>query len=91
MITSDARLVILKVVELSAGRWDTRSLDFEYYSRCDVLLKPNILAVLRDLERGGFVESVVIEGGTGPGWRLTGAGRELLGRRDGHGPSEDTL
>ena len=79
MISPHVELVILEIVELSQGRWDTRNLDFEYYSRSNELIQPNILYVLRDLERRGLVEAVAIEGGTGPGWRLTRSGHHLLG------------
>jgi len=47
----DPELIVLEAVGLSDGRWDTRHLDFEYYSRSQVLLEPNLLHVLRDLER----------------------------------------
>jgi hypothetical protein len=79
IVVKDHELVVLKVVGLSDGRWDTRTLDFEYYSRSRVLLQPHILYVLRDLERQGLVESVPVEGGTGPGWKLTSEGRRVLG------------
>lgn len=65
----DHELIILQVVRLSDGRWDTRHLDFEYYSRSRVLLEPNILRVLRDFERRGLVESVPVEGGPAPAGR----------------------
>ena len=71
--------IILEVVGASDGRLDTRQLDFEYYARAQVLLEPNILHMLRDLQRRGLVEPVPIEGGTGPGWRLTHTGRRVLG------------
>jgi hypothetical protein len=71
--------VVLEVVGASGGRLDTRQLDFEYYARSQVLLEPNILHVLRNLERRGLVDSLPIEGGTGPGWRLTREGRRALG------------
>jgi hypothetical protein len=80
-VVSHHELIVLEVVELSDGRWDTRHLDFEFYSRSRVLLDPNILHVLRDFERQGLAVSVPLEGGTGPGWRLTPEGRRLLRRR----------
>lgn len=49
MVGPHVELVILKIVELSQGCWDTRNLDFEYYSRSNALIQPNILYVLRDL------------------------------------------
>lgn len=75
----DNERIVLEVVAASDGRLDTRQLDFEYYARSQVLLEPNILHVLRDLERQGLVDSLSIQGGTGPGWRLTPAGRRALG------------
>jgi hypothetical protein len=78
----DPELIVLQVVGLSDGRWDTRHLDFEYYSRSQVLLEPNMLRVLRDLERRGLVLSVPIEGGTGPGWKLTSEGQRVLAVED---------
>lgn len=75
-------LIVLEVVELSAGRLDTRHLDFEYYSRSQVLLQPNLLHLLRDFERRGLVESVHIAGGTDPGWKLTDEGRRALDPHD---------
>jgi hypothetical protein len=75
-------LIVLEVVALGDGRLDTRQLDFEYYSRSRRLLEPNILHVLRDFERRGLVESVLIEGGTGPGWKLTIEGRRVLGSQE---------
>jgi hypothetical protein len=78
----DSELIVLQVVGLSDGGWDTRHLDFEYYSRSQVSLEPNMLYVLRDLERRGLVLSVSIEGGTGPGWKLTSEGRRVLDGED---------
>lgn len=78
----DPELIVLEVVGLSDGRWDTRHLDFEYYSRSQVSLEPNMLRVLRDLERRGLVVPVPVEGGTGPGWKLTSEGRQVLGVED---------
>lgn len=75
-------LIVLTVVELSDGQEDTRNLDFAYYRRSQVLLEPNILAVLRDFERRGLVESVYIPNGTGPGWKLTDEGRRTLSSQD---------
>ncbi len=77
MLAQHERLV-LEIVGQSDGRLDTRHLDFEYYSRSRVLLQPNLLQVLRRLEQRGLVESVTIEGGTGPGWQLTDDGRQSL-------------
>ncbi len=77
MLAQHERLV-LEIVGQSDGRLDTRHLDFEYYSRSRVLLQPNLLQVLRRLEQRGLVESVTIEGGTGPGWQLTVDGRQSL-------------
>jgi hypothetical protein len=67
--------VVLEVVRASDGSWDTRQLDFHYYARSQVLLDPNILWLLRDLERRGLVAPVPIDGGCGPGWRLTRDGQ----------------
>jgi hypothetical protein len=77
----DYELIVLEVVALADGRLDTRHLDFEYYSRSHFLLEPNIMHVLRGFERRGLVESVPIEGGTGPGWRLTVEGLRALADR----------
>lgn len=82
IVMKEHELIVLEVVGLSDGRLDTRHLDFEYYSRSRVLLEPNILRVLRDFEGRGLVESVPIEGGTGPGWKLTTEGRRLLGGQE---------
>jgi hypothetical protein len=78
----DHERIVLEVVAAGGGRLDTRHLDFEYYRRSQVLLEPSILHVLRDLERQGLVDSIPIDGGTGPGWRLTRAGRRALGAED---------
>lgn len=73
---------ILAVVQLSQGRWDTRGLDFEYYRRSQQPLESSILHVLRDLESRGLVAEVPIEGGTGPGWKLTADGTRVVERED---------
>jgi hypothetical protein len=75
---SRAELVVLTVVRDSAGRWDTRNLDYQYHGRSQELLEPNILHVLRDLESRGYVEEVAIHGGTGPGRVPTAQGYAAL-------------
>lgn len=78
MNISEVERTVLEVVGLSDGRWDTRYLDFEYYRRSQILLDPSLMHVLKGLESRGLVESVAIDGGTGPGWRLTTVGRHNL-------------
>lgn len=76
---NDSEGLILEIVAASEGRWDTRSLDFEYYRRRQRQLEPSLLHVLRDLERRGLVTEVPIVGGTGPGWKLTASGKYAAG------------
>ena len=78
MTLSDTDRIVLAVVQESAGRWDTRNLDFEYSIRSQEPLEPSILHVLRGLEARDLVEEVSIQGGTGPGWRLTAAGMRAV-------------
>jgi hypothetical protein len=75
---TDIERVVLAVVHESDGRWDTRGLDFEYYRRSQQPLEPSILHVLRHLESRGLVSEMAIEGGTGPGWRLTTEGAHAI-------------
>jgi hypothetical protein len=75
---SEIERTVLDVVCASQGRWDTRGLDFEYYRRSQQPVEPSILHVLRDLESRGLVTEVPIEGGTGPGWKLTEDGARAL-------------
>lgn len=79
MTLTDVERTVLAAVLASEGRLDTRGLDFEYYRRSQEQVQPSILHVLRDLERRGLVREVPIEGGTGPGWRLTPEGVNEFG------------
>jgi hypothetical protein len=78
MRLTDLERTVLTVVHVSQGRWDTRGLDFEYYRRSQQPVEPSILHVLRDLESRGLVTEVPIEGGTGPGWKLTADGARAV-------------
>lgn len=78
MTLNSIERTVLTVVQESDGRWDTRGLDFEYYRRSQQPVEPSILHLLRQLEARGLVSEVVIEGGTGPGWRLTDEGSSAL-------------
>lgn len=78
MTLTDIERAVLVVVHESDGRWDTRGLDFEYYRRSQQPVKPSILHLLRQLKSRGLVSEVAIEGGTGPGWRLTADGARAI-------------
>lgn len=67
----------LEVVRDSAGRWDTRNIDYVIRVRGYDEDRP-ILGDLRDMERAGLIEAVPVAQGTGPCWRLTEAGTAWL-------------
>lgn len=71
------RRLLLEVVKESRGEWDTRNIDYVFHSRAGSV-EGSLLAELRELEAAGLVAEVPIEGGTGPGWRLTPAGEGAI-------------
>jgi hypothetical protein len=74
--------LLLELVAESEGRWDTRTLDVLFYERGGTE-GPTVLSRLAELEAGGYIRRLDIEGGTGPAFKLTEAGAEMLARRGG--------
>jgi hypothetical protein len=72
------RRLLLDVVKESGGEWDTRNIDYVFNSRAGSL-EGSLLVELRRLGTAGLVVEVPVEGGTGPGWRLTPAGEVAIG------------
>ncbi len=73
----DMQSLLLEVVRESDGRWDTRNIDHVFHARSGAV-EGSLLATLRDLERRSLIAEVHIEGGTGPGWRITDVGEQEL-------------
>jgi len=73
----------LAVIQEGAGEWDTRRIDLELGLR-GVAIESGILGDLRALREQGLIERVPSEqSSTGPCWRITPTGEQLLAAADG--------